>query len=366
MIPFLDLHKVNARFEAEFQEQFQSFLDRGYYILGEEVAAFEVAYARYCGVDHCIGVGNGLDALRLILEGYKTLGKLQDGDEVLVAANTFIATILAIRQAGLIPVLVEATSDGYNFDLAAIEGALTEKTKAIMPVHLYGQLAPMQPLSRIAEAHKLLLIEDAAQAHGAVDENGRKAGSLGDAAGFSFYPAKNLGALGDGGAVTTKDTELAKAIRSLRNYGTSSKYINDLPGWNSRLDGLQAAFLSVKLRQLEADNEIRRSIAKRYLSGITNPKIQLPYYDGSGNHVFHLFVVQVADRIDFMEYLKQEGVGHLIHYPIAPHQQRAFPEFRTLRFPAAEKMHDQVISIPISPVMEEDQVNKVIAVLNAY
>lgn len=366
MIPFLDLKAINARFETDFQNRFDRFLDSGHYILGSELKLFEANFARYCGTTHCVGTGNGLDALRLILEGYKVLGKLNQGDEVLVASNTYIATILAIEQAGLTPVLVEAEADTYNFDLEALKIALTKKSKAIMPVHLYGQISPMDFIWELSEAHNLLVIEDAAQAHGAEHKNGKRAGNLGDAAGFSFYPTKNLGALGDGGAVTTNDKELAEAIAKLRNYGTSSKYVNELIGFNSRLDELQAAFLSCKLSSLDKDNQRRQEIAKRYVSEIKNDKIALPKYDGGKDHVFHLFVVRVANRFEFIDYLDRNSVGHLIHYPIAPHQQQALKLYAHLSFPTTEKIHDQVISLPMSPVLKDEEVARVIEVLNAY
>tara|TARA_R100001369_G_scaffold92840_1_gene140318 strand:- start:12493 stop:13593 length:1101 start_codon:yes stop_codon:yes gene_type:complete len=366
MIPFLDLHKINARFEAEFQLRFKAFLDSGYYILGNNVKAFETSFAEYCGTKHCIGVANGLEALRLILEGYKVLGKLQEGDEVLVASNTYIATILAIKQAGMTPVLVEADMETFNFNIEAIQEAISEKTKAIMPVHLYGQLAPMTNISKVAKENNLLVIEDGAQAHGAKDANGKLAGNLGDAAGFSFYPTKNLGALGDGGAVTTNDDELASVLRKLRNYGASSKYVNELTGFNSRLDEVQATFLNIKLPKLDADNERRRELARKYISEINNKKITLPTWDDSDNHIFHLFVVRVKNRTDFMEYLKESEIGTLIHYPIPPHQQEALPEFNDLSFPVTEQIHNEVVSIPISPVMSEEEVDEVILAINNY
>ena len=366
MIPFLDLHKINVRFETNFQSRFNDFLDSGYYILGNSVQDFEREYAAYCGTAYCIGVGNGLDALRLILEAYKVLGRLKEGDEVLVASNTYIATIIAIKQAGLEPVLVEAEVEAYNFDLHALEASMTGKTKAIMPVHLYGQLSPMSALRAIAKIKGLLLIEDAAQAHGAKDVDGKRAGNLGDAAGFSFYPTKNLGALGDGGAVTTNDEALAAVIRKLRSYGSSSKYVNEYIGINSRLDELQAAFLSCKLPYLDRDNQRRRVIANRYFSEIKNDKLSLPSYDGSENHIFHLFVVMVKDRNDFIEYLTENSVGTLIHYPIAPHHQKAFVEYKHLDFPITEKIHREVVSIPMSPILTEEEVTQVISVINSY
>lgn len=366
MIPFLDLHKINGRFEPEFKKQFSEFLDSGYYILGNEVSAFEQEFASYCGTEECIGVGNGLDALRLIIEGYKVLNKLTEGDEVLVASNTYIATILSIKHAGLIPVLVETDTVNFNFDIQELKNSITERTKAIMPVHLYGQLSPMGAINEVAVEHGLLVIEDAAQAHGAVDHSGVKAGNLGHAAGFSFYPTKNLGALGDGGAVTTNDRELAEIIRKLRNYGTSSKYVNDLIGFNSRLDEVQAAFLRCKLPSLDADNDKRRSIANRYLSEVKNEKIILPEYNGSKEHVFHLFVVRVKDRMGFIDYLKNHKVGCLIHYPIAPHKQQALADYSNLSFPVCEDIHDEVLSIPMSPVLTNAEVDEVISVLNSY
>ena len=366
MIPFLDLKAINQRFEAKFQNSFKQFLDSGYYILGNQVKLFEANFAGYCGVTHCIGVGNGLDALRLILEGYKILGKLKENDEVLVASNTYIATILAIKQAGLKPVLVEADLNTYNFDLNSLKSNISEKTKAIMPVHLYGQLSPMEEILKISKEYNLLVIEDAAQAHGAKMKDGSRAGNIGDAAGFSFYPTKNLGALGDGGAVTTNDDALAEVIMKLRNYGTSTKYVNDLLGFNSRLDELQAVFLDIKLPTVDSDNDSRRTIAKRYISEINNEKITLPHYDGSENNVFHLFVVRVKNRNTFIDHLDRNGIGHLTHYPIPPHKQQALSEFSHLSFPKAEKIHNQVVSIPMSPIMTEEEVVRVISVLNSY
>ena len=366
MIPFLDLLKINKRFEDEFKTKFSSFLDSGYYVLGNNVTAFEKEYAAYCGVSHCVGVGNGLDALRLILEGYKILNKLNNGDEVLVASNTYIATILAIKQAGLVPVLVESENDSFNFNLSLLEASITNRTKAIMPVHLYGQLSPMKEISLIAKSNNLLVIEDAAQAHGACNKESEYAGNLGDAAGFSFYPTKNLGALGDAGAVTTNNIELATIIRKLRNYGSSSKYINEYVGINSRLDEVQAAFLRIKLPLLDQDNTRRVEIAKRYLTEVNNEKIKLPSFNNSKNHVFHQFVVQVSDRDKFIEHLTSNKVGTLIHYPIPPHQQEALSEYKNLHFPITEKIHKEVVSIPISPVIKNNEVNFIISVLNSY
>ncbi len=366
MIPFLDLHKINARYDSKFQDVFKDFLDSSYYILGNKINQFETDFASYCGTKHCVGVANGLDALRLILEAYKILGRMQEGDEVLVASNTYIATILGIKQAGMVPVLVESEMGLYNFDLDHLSRHMSPNTKAIMPVHLYGQLAPMDAINHFAKANDLLVIEDAAQAHGAIDDDGRRAGNLGDAAGFSFYPTKNLGALGDGGAVTTNDTELAELIGKLRNYGFSQRYVSDWVGVNSRLDEIQAALLSIKLKDLDADNEMRRTIAKKYLSEIKNDQIQLPTYRGANAHVFHLFVVRVEQRDHFKAYLDANKIGHLVHYPIPPHKQKALSELSSLSFPITEKIHETIVSIPISPLMTEGDVTRIITVLNNY
>ena len=367
MIKFLDLHKINQRFEPEFQQVFQRFLDSGYYILGNSVQQFETAFANYCGVKHCVGVANGLDALRLIIEGYKVLEKLNDNDEVLVASNTYIATILAIQQAGLKPVLVEAEKDTYGFDIDALENAITLKTKAIMPVHLYGQVTNMEVVLTFAKKYNLIVIEDAAQAHGVrIQDSGFKIVNQERAAGYSFYPTKNLGALGDGGAVTTNNYELAEVIQKLRNYGTSSKYVNDYCGLNSRLDEIQAALLLVKLPFLDLDNNRRKEIAKKYLSEIKNSKISLPKVPDFEAHVFHLFVIRTAQRDHFKNYLDQNKIGNLIHYPIPPHKQKALKEYNHLSFPVTEEIHNTIISIPISPVMSDEEVQQVIDVINRY
>ena len=366
MIPFLDLHKMNHRFEKEFKNKFTDFLDAGYYILGSNVKSFEKEFATFCGTKYCIGVGNGLDALRLILEGYKTLGKLKNKDEVLVASNTYIATILAIKQADLKPILVESEAITFNFNLEAISRSISNKTKAILPVHLYGQIAPMDAINQIAADNNLLVIEDAAQAHGAISNTGHLAGNLGDAAGFSFYPTKNLGALGDAGAITTNDPELAEVIRKLRNYGSSSKYVNDYIGFNSRLDDIQAAFLRVKLPFLNQENKRRQEIAHRYITEICNPKIKLPTIVNNKGHVFHLFVIQISNREAMITHLTKHEIGYLIHYPVPPHQQEAFVDFSNLNFPVTEKIHQQVLSIPISPVLNNNEVQKIIEVLNSF
>ncbi|WP_299780172.1 DegT/DnrJ/EryC1/StrS aminotransferase family protein [uncultured Formosa sp.] len=366
MIKFLDLHKINERFHPEFQLKFQEFLDSGYYILGQGVQTFEEEFAKFCGTTFAIGVGNGLDAITLILKGYVALGKLQEQDEVLVPANTYIASVLAILQAGLKPVFVEPDLETYNISVSDLEQKISSKTKAILAVHLYGQLAEIDAIQNCANQNNLLIIEDAAQAHGAVYHDGRKAGNLGHAAAFSFYPSKNLGALGDGGAVTTNNEELANTIKKLRNYGTTSKYVNELVGCNSRLDEIQALFLSVKLNRLEADNDVRRKIANRYLANIKNNKIILPLYTGLASHVFHLFVVRVAQRDHFMSYTKKHLIETLNHYPVPPHKQEALIDFNHLKLPITEQIHNTIVSLPISPVMESHDVDYLINVLNAY
>jgi dTDP-4-amino-4,6-dideoxygalactose transaminase len=365
MIKFLDLHKINLPYQEAFHQKMQQVLDSSRYILGDEVKAFETNFAAFCGTKYCIGVGNGLEALVLIFKGYIQLGRLQKGDEVIVPANTYIASILAVLQADLVPVLVEPKAITFNLDPNLIPAKITAKTKAILPVHLYGQLAEMEAINTIAKQYNLLVIEDAAQAHGAFSAEG-KAGNLSDAAGFSFYPGKNLGALGDAGAITTNDEELANVIYSLRNYGSEKKYHNEFIGVNSRLDELQAAFLNVKLPHLNKENELRRNIAKRYLAEITNEKITLPVWDFSTNHVFHLFVIQTQNRELLQEYLKQNRIETLIHYPIPPHQQQAFPDWNAMSFPIAEKIHEEILSLPISPVMTMEEMDTVIQVLNRY
>jgi len=365
MIKFLDLKKINQPYEQAFQDRLKTIMDKGWYILGDEIKAFEADFAHYCGTKYCIGVGNGLDALVLILKAYIQLGKIQKGDEVIIPANTYIASILAVLQADLVPVLVEPNLETYNLDPEAIEKAITPKTKAILPVHLYGQLAPMREINAIAKQNNLLVIEDAAQSHGAVLDS-KKAGNWGDAAGFSFYPGKNLGALGDAGAITTNDDALAKMIFSIRNYGSEKKYVHDYIGINSRLDELQAAFLSVKLPNLDAENELRKKVAERYLAEIKNDKVKLPFFDGSQNHVFHLFVVRTEHREEFQSYLSANDIQTLIHYPMPPHQQKALSFMSNLSFPITEKIHREVLSLPISPVMTDEEIGYVIEIINKF
>lgn len=365
MISFLDLKKYNAQFENEFQTWFSTFLKSGKYILGPAVTRFESEFAQYCGEKYALGVGNGMDALRLIFEGYKIMGKLKSGDKVLVCAHNYIATVLAIRQAGLIPVFVEAEETLFNMDLDSIPENVLTDIKAILVTHIYGQIGPIKKIKRIAKIRNILVIEDAAQAHGAAYK-GKKTGSLGDAAAFSFYPTKNLGALGDGGAIVTGDEILAKTVSKLRNYGTSSKYVNELAGFNSRLDPIQAGFLSIKLKKLDRDNETRRKIARRYFSEITNAKIQLPHYDESTAHVFHIFAVRVADRSTFLKFLEDHKIGFLIHYPIPPHKQQALSDYNSLSFPVTERLAQELVSIPLNPLLITAEVDTIIATLNRY
>lgn len=367
MIKFLDLKITNQHYEAQLKQAFSSFLDDGYYILGSQVTQFENKFADFCGADHCIGVSNGLDALTLIFKSYIRLGKLKKGDQVFVAANTYIASILGIINAGLEPVLVEPNEDTFNIDPLEITKKISDKTKAILAVHLYGMLADMKGILEISRKYDLLVIEDAAQAHGALDmELGRKAGNLGDAAAFSFYPTKNLGALGDAGAVTTSDDSLAKMIYKLRNYGRSTKFKNDALGYNNRLDEVQASMLNIKLPYLDKENEKRREIAKKYVSEINNKKILLPYWDGSKNHVFHVFVIRTKNRNELKEFLLKNGIETLIFYPIPPHKQKVFKSWNNKSLPITENIHDEVISIPLNPYIKSRDVEKIITALNNY
>ncbi|AWK04979.1 aminotransferase [Flavobacterium crocinum] len=366
MIPFLDLKKINEPYETAFQEKLKTVLNNGWYILGKEGETFEKAFAEYCKSKYCIGVANGLDALILIFKGYIALGKLQKGDEVIVPANTYIASILAILQADLVPVLVEPRLETYNLNPDLIEEKIISKTKAILAVHLYGQLAEMESISQIAQKNNLIIVEDCAQSHGAISNLKSTIYNLKSASAFSFYPGKNLGCLGDGGAITTNDAELAKILFSLRNYGSEKKYQNEYVGVNSRLDELQAGFLNLKLPNLDVDNQKRRIIAKRYLSEVKNDKITLPFWDFSEIHVFHLFVIRTKNREKLQEYLTQNNIQTLIHYPIPPHKQKAFPDWNHLSFPITEKIHNEVLSLPMSPVLTESEVDFIIEILNQY
>lgn len=366
MIHFLNLKKINQPFEAAFQKKMKQFLEGGWYVLGNEVKQFETDFANYCGTKHCIGVGNGLDALVLIFKAYIHLGKLQKGDEIIVPANTYIASILAVLQADLVPVLVEPLLETYNINPDDIEAKITSKTKAILPVHLYGQLAEMNAINAIAQKYNLLVVEDAAQAHGSQFLENKKAGNLSHAAAFSFYPGKNLGALGDAGAITTNDDALAAVLFSMRNYGSKVKYENEIIGVNSRLDELQAAFLNIKLKQLDSENEFRRSMARRYLSEIKNDKIIMPTWDLSQNHVFHLFVIRTSNRMHLQNYLKENGIEIMIHYPVPPHKQKALANWNTMSFPITEKIHKEVLSIPLNSGLKASEIQHIITTLNNY
>jgi dTDP-4-amino-4,6-dideoxygalactose transaminase len=371
MIPFLDIKNLNRKYSIEINEAIQRVISSGWYILGNEVKQFEKKFADYIGSKHCIGVSNGLDALILIIRAYKELGLFNDNDEIIVPANTYIATILAISENNLTPVLVEPDIRNYNLDITKIEEKVTKKTKAILPVHLYGRAVQMDMVCKIAKKHGLIVIEDSAQAHGAI-YNEKKCGNWGNASGFSFYPGKNLGALGDAGAITTNDDALAKTIRSLLNYGSQKKYINKFKGLNCRLDEIQAAIINVKLKYLDAENQKRREIAEYYCKNIKNEKIRLPYFNNSEtvvtdkSNVWHLFVVRCGERSKFQKHLTMNGIQTLIHYPIPPHKQKAYKELNKINFLVTEKIHNEVISLPISPILEISKVKYVIEIINKY
>lgn len=365
MIKFLDMNSLNAPFLDDFKIAAERVFSSGWYIQGAELKAFETEFANYCGTKHCIGVANGLDALILILRAFKELGKLKDGDEILVPANTYIASILAITQTGLKPILVEPDIETFNISAAQIRKKISSKSKAILPVHLYGQVADMQNIHSIAKEYDLLIIEDSAQSHGALHQN-KRAGNLGDASAFSFYPGKNLGALGDGGAITTNDSELSQTIRALGNYGSHKKYENIYKGINSRLDELQAAFLRIKLRHIDEANACRQRIAGQYRNNITNPQVILPQVSDEESHVWHLFVIRHHDRDKLKEYLLEQKIETLIHYPIPPHKQKAYAEWGNINLPITEKIHREVLSLPISPVMKNEEIASVIEALNNF
>jgi dTDP-4-amino-4,6-dideoxygalactose transaminase len=404
MIKFLDLKKINDSFEPDLSNAIERVLDSGWYLLGNEVKSFEQEYGNYIGAKHCIGVANGLDALRLILKAYIELGAMNEGDEIIVPANTYIASILAITDNRLVPVLVEPDINTYNIDPYKIEEKITTRTRGIMIVHLYGQNAKQPEIQRLIEKHDLKLIEDNAQAAGArsvpkfqslaspsspaarfrVSESNsgiqqpsspailKRTGSLGHAAGHSFYPGKNLGALGDAGAVTTNDDELADIVRTIANYGSKVKYENLYKGLNSRLDEIQAAILRVKLPRLDADNQLRREIAQYYISNITNQSIILPatcnLQPATSNlgHIWHLFVIRCKHRNALQKFLLENGIQTIIHYPIPPHKQLAYKEWSQMSFPLTENMHNQVLSLPISPLMSEKEVKTVVEVINNF
>jgi dTDP-4-amino-4,6-dideoxygalactose transaminase len=371
MIKFLDLQKINAQYASELKQVATEVIDSGWFLLGDRVKTFEQEYSDFIGVSNTIACANGLDALRLILRANIELGIMQEGDEVIVPANTYIATILAISDNRLKPILVEPDIQTYNLNFSLIEQAITSRTKAIMPVHLYGRVCWSDELENIATKYDLKVIEDNAQAVGAYyfanNKTRKRTGSLGDAAGNSFYPGKNLGALGDSGAVTTDDNELAVVIRALANYGSQEKYVNKYRGLNSRMDEIQAAFLSVKLKYLDMENEIRRKIADYYIANIENEKIILPLpTEYKESHVQHLFVIRVTERDKLNRHLSDNGIQTLIHYPIPPHKQMAYTEWSDLSFPITEQIHKEVLSLPMSPIMDKFEMDKVIAIINLF
>lgn len=364
MIKFLDLQKINLAYQQEIEERLLNTFRSGWYLLGNEVKQFETNFATYIGSKNAIGVANGLDALRLIFRAYIEMGIMKKGDEIIVPANTYIASILAISDNGLVPVLVEPDINTYNIDITKIEEKITAKTKGILIVHLYGRAVFSDELRSVANIHNLKIVEDNAQAIGA-EWNGIKTGNLGDAAGFSFYPGKNLGALGDAGAVCTNDDELARVVRTLANYGSGKKYVFDYQGLNSRLDEIQATVLDVKLKYIDADNARRREIAKLYIEEIKNPKIILPVNpENELEHVWHIFVIRIDDREKLQNYLTKNSIQTLIHYPIPPHKQQAYKEWKDLSFPITEKIHNEVLSLPISPVIGEDEIKIVVEMIN--
>ena len=365
MIPFLSLQSVTAAHSDEINAAVSRVVNSGWYLQGEENKRFEENYAKFIGTEHCIGCANGLDALIWILRAYKELGVMQEGDEIIVPANTYIATILAITENNLKPVLVEPRFETLEIDDNLIESHITKRTKAVMIVHLYGRCAYTEKIGAICKKHGLKLIEDNAQAHGCRFDD-RRTGSLGDAAGHSFYPGKNLGALGDGGAVTTNEKDLADMVRALANYGSQKKYVFKYCGRNSRLDEIQAAVLDVKLKYLDEDNAKRQQIAKYYYDNITNPKIRLPERMDDRNNVYHLFPVFCSQRDEFQQYLKDNGIQTLIHYPIPPHKQECYKEWGEISLPITEKIHEQELSLPISPVMSMEEAEYVVKVINRF
>jgi len=370
MINFLNLKDINARYRSELIEACSKVIDSGWYISGKEVAAFESEFASYCGVRHCVGVANGLDALTLTIRAWKVLGLLKEGDEVIVPANTYIASILAVTENNLVPVLVEPEEFSFNLGAEGIANAVTDRTKMILPVHLYGRICNMPAIMDVANKYGLLVLEDSAQSHGAMIA-GKKAGNWGHASAFSFYPGKNLGALGDAGAVTTDNETLADTIRALGNYGSKVKYNNLYKGVNSRLDEMQAAMLRVKLRHLDDDTAIRRAVASAYISGIKNEALQLPLVSGTdakvcSEHVWHMFVIRSKKRQALIQHLKERGVETLIHYPIPPHKQQAYAEWGDLQLAITERIHAEVISLPISQTMTNEEIELVVHACNSF
>ncbi len=364
-IPFLNLKRQNIQYKEELLQSFESVIDSGWFILGDKVAQFEESLAKYINVNHAVGVANGLDALSLILRGYKELGILKKGDEIIVPANTFIASILSVIENNFTPIFVEPDISTFNLDPIKVKEAITTKTKAILTVHLYGQISGIEEIKKICQDNKLLLLEDNAQAIGA-ECNGVKSGALGDAAAFSFYPGKNLGALGDAGAVTTNNPILAKIIRALGNYGSDEKYKNKYIGINSRLDEVQASLLEVKLKYLDVETERRREIADIYLSKIKNERIILPTVSDNKAHIWHLFVIRCNNQQEFIKYMKENGIGTMIHYPVPPHKQEALVKYSSLKLPITEAIHNQVVSIPIYSTLKNIEIEYIIDTINKF
>ena len=360
-IPFLSLKATNQIYQPQIEKIVTEILSSVWYILGEKLKRFETEFAQYCGVKHCIGVANGLDALTIVLKA----SEFPQKSEVIVPANSYIATILSVSNANLVPVPVEPNLDDYLINCQAIEQAITPKTKAILVTHLYGKCCEMDKINALARTYNLKVFEDAAQAHGAT-YNGVKAGNLSDGAGFSFYPSKNLGAMGDAGAITTNDNTLAERIKSFRNYGSHDKYVFDYKGYNSRLDEIQAAILSLKLPNLDIENQYRRKIAKRYLSEISNSKITLPPNDSVDNDAWHLFVVRTDVRTKFRSFLSEKGIESEIHYPVAPHKQLAYKEWQNFHLPITEKIHQEVVSLPLNTFLTETEISYIIKNINQF
>jgi len=372
MINFYNLAKINEPYKKDILEAVGRVIDSGYYISGPETEMFEVNFAKYCNTKYCIGVSNGLDALTLTIRAYIELGMINEGDEIIVPANTYIATILSITENKMVPVLVEPQIDTYNIDPSKIEEKITLKTKMIMAVHLYGQPASMKQINKVAKKYNLLIVEDAAQAHGA-EYSGSKVGGLGNAGCFSFFPGKNLGALGDAGAITTNDVDLYNILKSLRNYGeelfsniNKRKYKNIYKGRNNRMDEIQAAILNIKLEKLDIDIKIRKEIAQSYIDKICNDKIILPIIEDLKSHVWHLFVIRTKNRDELKKYLFDNGIATLTHYPTSPHMQEAYSELKNLNLPITETIHKEVLSIPLSSNITELEQSRIINYLNSY
>lgn len=365
MIEFLDLQKITQKYSDEIHEAVNRVVDSGWYLQGKENEKFEVDYAQYIGTKYAVGCANGLDALIWIFRAYVEMGVMQPGDEVIVPANTYIASILAISENGLKPVLVEPSIETYQIDDSKIEAVISERTRAILIVHLYGQCAYTDKIGELCKKYSLKLMEDNAQAHGCMFK-GQKTGSLGDAAGHSFYPGKNLGAFGDAGAITTDNGELAKVVRAVANYGSQKKYVFKYCGRNSRLDEIQAAVLDVKLKHLDEDIAIRKEIAKYYIDYITNPDIITPIVKDWNAHVFHIFTIRCKRRDELQKYLADNGVQTIIHYPIPPYKQECYKEWNNLFFPITEQIHDEELSLPMSPVMTKEEIVTIVCLLNQW